>query len=132
MPVLHRAAINSNVSTTCLHNMVNFGPLAAEICLRVWGTPVNVNGFRLLAALVHGTYWWASAEICGVKHRAPPTFCTAAVMLCICQHFKFTLISGDFTLHAKVGLLCIILQVFIVKFNSGTISQLTEFSDNFE
>jgi len=53
-------------------------------------------------------------------------------MLCIGQHFKFTLISGDFTLHAKVGLLCIILQVFIVKFNSGTISQLTEFSDNFE
>jgi len=34
--------------------MVNFGPLAAEICWRVWGTPANFNGFRVLAALLHG------------------------------------------------------------------------------
>jgi len=39
---------------TCPHNMVNFGPLAAEICWRVWGTPTNFNGFCLLAALLHG------------------------------------------------------------------------------
>jgi len=30
-PLLHRAATNSNISSTCPHNMVNFGPLAAEI-----------------------------------------------------------------------------------------------------
>jgi len=35
--------------------MVNFGPLAAEIILLVWGTPGNFNGFRVLAALLHGT-----------------------------------------------------------------------------
>ena len=35
--------------------MVNFGPLAAEILALVWGTPGNFNGFRVLAALVHGT-----------------------------------------------------------------------------
>jgi len=41
---------------TCPHNMVNFGPLvAAEICWRVWGTTANFNGFRVLAALLHGT-----------------------------------------------------------------------------
>jgi len=40
---------------TYAHNMVNFGPLAAEICWRVWGTPANFNGFRVLAALLHGT-----------------------------------------------------------------------------
>jgi len=34
--------------------MVNFGPLAAEICWRVCGTPANFNGFRVLAALLHG------------------------------------------------------------------------------
>jgi len=34
--------------------MANFGLLAAEICWRVWGTPANFNGFRVLAALVHG------------------------------------------------------------------------------
>jgi len=34
---------------------VNFGQLTAEICWRVWGTPANFNGFRVLAALLHGT-----------------------------------------------------------------------------
>ena len=46
--------LSSNISPTCLHNTVNFGPLAAEICWRVWGTPANFNGFRVLAALLHG------------------------------------------------------------------------------
>jgi len=36
------------------HNMVNFGPLAAEIVSLVWGTPGNFNGFCVLAALLHG------------------------------------------------------------------------------
>ena len=35
--------------------MVNFSLLTAEICWRVWGTPANFNGFRVLAALLHGT-----------------------------------------------------------------------------
>jgi len=35
-------------------NMVNFGPLAAEIGPVLWGTPVNFNGYRVLAALLHG------------------------------------------------------------------------------
>jgi len=47
--------LSSNVSSTCPHNMVNFGPLAAEIGPVVWGTPANFNGFRVLAALLHGT-----------------------------------------------------------------------------
>ena len=40
---------------TCLHNMVNFEQPAAEIISLVWGTPANFNGFRVLAALLHGT-----------------------------------------------------------------------------
>ena len=36
------------------HNMVNFGPPAAEIDSLVWGTPANFNGFCVLAALLHG------------------------------------------------------------------------------
>ena len=47
--------LSSNISSTCPHNMVNFGPLAAEIVLLVWGTPGDFNGFRVLAALLHGT-----------------------------------------------------------------------------
>ena len=35
--------------------MVNFGTLAAEIVSLVWGTPGYFNGFRVLAALLHGT-----------------------------------------------------------------------------
>jgi len=35
--------------------MANLSPLAAEIGPVVWGTPANFNGFRVLAALLHGT-----------------------------------------------------------------------------
>jgi len=35
--------------------MVNFGSLAAEIGSLVWGTPANLNWFRVLAALLQGT-----------------------------------------------------------------------------
>ena len=37
---------------TCSYNMVNIGPLAAEIVSLVCGTPGNFNGFRVLAALL--------------------------------------------------------------------------------
>ena len=48
--------LNIDTSSTCPHNMVNFGLLlTAEICWRVWGTPAKFNGFRALAALLHDT-----------------------------------------------------------------------------
>jgi len=47
--------LNSNTFSTRPDNMVNFKVLTAEICWRVWGTPANFNGFRVLAALLHGT-----------------------------------------------------------------------------
>ena len=46
--------LSSNISSTCFHNMVNFGLLAAEIGRPVWGTPANFKWFRILAALLHG------------------------------------------------------------------------------
>jgi len=45
--------LSSNISSTCPHNMV--APLAAKIVSLVWGTPANFNGFRVLAAFLHGT-----------------------------------------------------------------------------
>jgi len=45
----------ANSSFTCPDNMVNFGLLTAEIRWRLWGTAANFNGFRVLAALLHGT-----------------------------------------------------------------------------
>ena len=50
-----KSLLSSNTSSTCPHNMVNFGPLAAEIDPVVWGTPANFNGFCILAALMHST-----------------------------------------------------------------------------
>jgi len=47
--------LSSNISSTCSRNMVNFGPIAAEIVSLIWGTPANFNGFGVLAALLHGT-----------------------------------------------------------------------------
>jgi len=46
--------LSSDMSSTCPRNMVNFGLLTAEICWRVWGTPANFNGFRVLPTLLHG------------------------------------------------------------------------------
>jgi len=54
--------LSSNISSRCLRNMVNFGALAAEIDPVVRGTPANFNGFRVLAALLHGT------QVLGVSH----------------------------------------------------------------
>ena len=54
-----KSLLNSNTSSRCPHNMANVGPLTAEIALRVWGTPVNLNRtpvnfnrFRILASLL--------------------------------------------------------------------------------
>jgi len=78
--------LSSNISSTCPHNMMNFGKLAAEIGPVVWGTSANFNGFRVLAALLHGTPVLASAKLCGVEQRAPPIFGRAAITLGIGQH----------------------------------------------
>jgi len=74
--------LNSNTST-CPYNMVNFGPLMAEIGLPVWGTPAHFNGFRVLAELLHGTL------VVGIKQRAPPIFGRTAIMLGIVPHSSF-------------------------------------------
>jgi len=71
---------NGNISSTCLHNMLNFGPLMAEICWRVWRITANSKGFRVLASLLHCTdiAQWRSTKLCtmfgrllcaGILHR---------------------------------------------------------------
>jgi len=69
--------------------MVNFGPLAAEIVSLVWGTPGNFNGFRVLAALLHGTLVVAVNQNCGVEQRAPPIFGRATITLGIGLHSSY-------------------------------------------
>jgi len=50
---LEKNLLNSNTSSTCPHNMVNFSPLTVEIGSLVWSTPANFNSFRILASLLH-------------------------------------------------------------------------------
>jgi len=38
--------------STCPHNIAGFGPFTAEIRWRVWDTPANFNGFRVLPSLL--------------------------------------------------------------------------------
>ena len=66
--------------------MVNFGLLAAEIGSVIWGTPPNFSGFRVLAALLHGTLVVGVRQTCGVEQRAPPIFGRAAITLGIGPH----------------------------------------------
>jgi len=73
--------LSISISSTCPHNMVNFGPLAAEIRWPVWGTPENFNGFRVLAF-----QYWATAKLYSAEQRAPPIFSRAAIMLGIGSH----------------------------------------------
>jgi len=51
-------------------SMVNFGPLTAEICWRVWGTPANFNWFRVLASLLHRR---RSTEVSQTLHDVWPS-----------------------------------------------------------
>ena len=60
----------NNISSTCFYNMVNLGPLTAEICLPVWGTPANFNGFRVLASLRHRRH---STEVNRTLHNIWPS-----------------------------------------------------------
>jgi len=57
--------VNSNTSSTCPDNMVNFSLLTAEICWRVWGTLANFNGLNRGRHL-YSAGWpsrWALAHI---------------------------------------------------------------------
>jgi len=44
--------LDSTISSTCPHNIANFGPLIAEIGSGVLSTPANFSGFRFLASLL--------------------------------------------------------------------------------
>ena len=63
---------SSNISSTPLHNIVNFGPLAAEIVSLVWGTPSNFNRVSRLGSVTARHSSSGRQPNCGVEQRAPP------------------------------------------------------------
>jgi len=66
--------------------MVDFGQLTAEIRSRVWGTPANFSGFRVLAVLLHGTLVVGVSQMCGVEQWAPSILGRAAITFGIGRH----------------------------------------------
>jgi len=102
---------SSNTSSTCPHSMLNFNPLTAEIGSVILGTPPNVNGFRILAALLHGTLvvgvsqtlrHWTEGATCirqGVHHVGHwPTY---LVLQCTVTVWMSELMSARVTLYVK-------------------------------
>jgi len=62
--------LNSNISSTCLQNIANFGPLTAEIGLPVWDTPPTFNEFRILPSLLQQR---RSSEATQTLHNVCPS-----------------------------------------------------------
>jgi len=89
---------------------VNFGLLAAEIVSLVWGTPANFNGFRVLAALLHGNLVLGVAKLCGVEQRALPIFGRAAITLGIGPHSSVYSAACDCAL-TDIYVLCVVYKL---------------------
>jgi len=70
--------------------MVNFGLLVAEIVSGVWGTPVTLNGFRVLAALLRGSQVVSVIQTLRVEQRVLPMFGRATIRLGIGPHSSST------------------------------------------
>ena len=91
--------LSSSISSTCPHNMLNFGPLAAEIGPVVWGTPANFNGFCVLAALLYGTTSGRQPNFSALNRGATyirqgghhvghwPTFLVNVYFVCLCIYW---------------------------------------------
>jgi len=88
--------LNSNISSTCPHNMVNFCPLTAAILSGFWGTPANFNGFVCWQHYWAALQYWMSAKRCGVEQRAPPIFGRSAITLGIGPHYSFVVTAHYF------------------------------------
>ena len=61
--------LNSHISFTCFHNMVNVDPLTAEIGWWVWGTPANFNGFASWLRYCSDVAQWRSTKLCTIFGR---------------------------------------------------------------
>ena len=75
------------MSSTRSHNMVNFGPLAAEMDPVVWAPQLISTCFASWQRYCTALQYWESAKLCGVEQRAPPIFGRAAITLGIGPHF---------------------------------------------
>ena len=101
--------LNCNTSSICSGNMVNFGPLAAEICWRVWGIPAKFNGFCFLAALLHSTLLVSvsqTAALNRVRHLywtgRPSRWALAHILVTLCLTQMNTSFSKTYSLISEM------------------------------
>jgi len=78
--------LNTNTSSTCPDNMVNFGLLTAEICLASLGQPCKFQRVSRLGSVTARHSSSGRQLNCGVEQRAPPIFSRAAITLGIGPH----------------------------------------------
>ena len=83
--------LSSNISSKCPHNMVNFGPLTAEIYPVVWGTQLISTGFASWQRYCTALKYCASGKLGDVEQRASPIFGRAAITLGIGPHSSLLL-----------------------------------------
>jgi len=93
----------SNSSSTCPQNMVNFGPLMAEICWRVWAPQLISTGFASWQCYCMALWQWASAKLCGVEQRAPPIVGRAAITFGTGPHSSLSYLEADIEVFRPAG-----------------------------
>jgi len=99
--------LSSNISSICPHNIVNFGPLAAEIVSLVWGTLQISTGLASWQRYCTAHSSSGRQTSCGVEQRAPPIFARAAITLGIGPHlYSCIFFSLALTVEALQGKTC--------------------------
>jgi len=124
-PQSEKNLLNIDTSSTCPANMVNFGLLTAELVSwsltslfstnmaisetiltaeirwRVWGTPANFNGFRVLAALLHGTYSSGRQPNFAALNRGRHLYSAGRRSLWALAHILVCIVSALLRLHVE-------------------------------
>jgi len=96
--------------------MLNFGALAAEIISLVWSTPESFNGFRVLAAVLHGTLLVGVSQTAALN-RGRHLYSAGLSSRCALAHISsvnFDIWSGMYIVRPKV-FASIVLSLFIAK-----------------
>jgi len=78
---IEKYLLNSNISSTCAHNMVNFGLLTCLRSVREFGHPGKFQRVSRIGSITARHSSSGRQPNCGVEQRAPPIFGRAAITL---------------------------------------------------
>ena len=98
--------LHSDISYICPHNTANFGPLTAEVCLPVSGTPANFNGFRVLRSLLQRRRYRRPTKLCTMFGRLLHWHNVYTFSAALAPWWNFTRCKIHFTFKSCVLLYC--------------------------